>query len=256
MPRNRAGAVGVLGGTMWSTRQLRAFVVAATVAGLALAAPSAATADDDVPRAALTVDEVARTQCSAAAVRPLSDQLLAEVACLRPGVLAAIDDIPGVELGINAAPLLDAAAARALRAAADGSPLWIYSTTRTLAQQYVYHHWYRHRRCPSVVALAAPPGRSNHESGLAIDVPDYAAWKARLRGAGFRWLGRRDRVHFDYRGRGAGDLRRLSVRAFQRLWNRHHPDDRIREHGRWDAATARRLARAPADGFARGPTCR
>ena len=95
MPRNRAGAVGVLGGTMWSTRQLRAFVVAATVAGLALAAPSAATADDDVPRAALTVDEVARTQCSAAAVRPLSDQLLAEVACLRPGVLAAIDDIPG-----------------------------------------------------------------------------------------------------------------------------------------------------------------
>lgn len=237
-------------------RVVPALLALATLAARGIAAPAAARADDVAAAPALTVDEVARTQCSAAAVRPLSDQLLAEVACLRPGVLAPIDDVPGVELGVNAAPLLDAAAARALRAAADGSPLWIYSTTRTLAQQYVYHHWYRHRRCPSVVTLAAPPGRSNHESGLAIDVPEFAAWKARLSAAGFRWLGRRDRVHFDYRGRGAVDLRRLSVRAFQRLWNRNHPDDRIRESGRWDTATARRLARAPADGFAQGPTCR
>ncbi len=237
-----------------------AVTVAVTAGAGPLAAPAraddASIVDPALPATRLTVDDVARTQCTAVAVRPLSDQLLAEVACLRPGVLAAIDDIPGVELGANASPLLNAAVARALRAAADGSPLWIYSTTRTLAQQYVYHHWYRHRRCPTVVTLAAPPGRSNHESGLAIDVPEFAAWKARLRAAGFRWLGRRDQVHFDYRGRGAVDLRRLSVRAFQRLWNRNHPHDRIREHGRMDAATARRLARAPADGFALGPSCR
>ena len=234
--------------------------VTVTVATAAMLRVVPARADDAaIPTAAataLTVDDVARTQCTAVAVRPLADQLLAEVACMRPGVLAAIDDIPGVALGANASPLLNAAAARALRAAADGSPLWVYSTTRTLAQQYVYHQWYRLRRCPSVVTLAAPPGRSNHESGLAIDVPEFVAWKARLRAAGFRWLGRRDQVHFDYHGRGRVDLRRLSVRAFQRLWNRNHPHDRIREHGRWDAATARRLARAPADGFAVGPSCR
>lgn len=234
-------------------------VTVVTAIAIGLAGPAwaddGATDGPDVT-AGLTVEEVARTQCTAAALRLLSDQLLAELSCLRPGVLAAIDDIPGVELGVNASPLVNAAVAQALRAAADGSPLWIYSTTRTLAQQYVYHQWHRHRRCPTVVTLAAPPGRSNHESGLAIDVPDYAAWKARLRAHGFRWLGRRDPVHFDYRGRGKVDLRRLSVRAFQRLWNRNHPGDRIREHGRWDTATARRMALAPADGFARGPTCR
>lgn len=237
-------------------------IAAATAVAVAAALATLAWADDrpllDVPgvTAGLTVEEVARTQCTAFGVRPLSDQLLAEVACLRPGVLASIDDLPGVELGANASPLLNAAAARALRAAADGSSLWIFSTTRTVAQQYVYHYWYRHRQCRSVVSLAAPPGRSNHESGLAIDVPMYGAWKARLRAQGFRWLGRSDVVHFDYRGRGKVDLRQLGVRAFQRLWNRNNPQDRIREHGRWDTATARRMAKAPADGFAIGPSCR
>lgn len=231
------------------------------VTALALALVSSARADDlgrGVPARdrGLTVDEVARTQCTAFAVRPLSDQLLAEMMCLRPGALAAIDDIPGVELGANASPVLNAAAARALRAAADGSPLWLFSTTRTVAQQYVYHAWYRRRTCREVVTLAAPPGRSNHESGLAIDVPDHAVWRDRLTARGFRWFGRRDVVHFDYGGRGKVDLRRLGVRAFQRLWNRNHPDDRLREHGRWDAATARRMARAPADGFPLGPDCR
>ncbi|MBP8807927.1 MAG: M15 family metallopeptidase [Kofleriaceae bacterium] len=222
---------------------------------------SSARADDDLvggPQGSrgLTVAEVARTQCTAVAVRPLSDQVLAEMMCLRPGALAAIDDLPGVALGANASPVLNAAAARALRAAADGSPLWLYSTTRTVAQQYVYHAWYRSRTCCEVVTLAAAPGSSNHESGLAIDVPDHSAWRDRLTARGFRWFGRRDVVHFDYRGRGKIDLRRLGVRAFQRLWNRNHPDDRIREHGRWDAATARRMARAPADGFPLGPDCR
>jgi hypothetical protein len=234
----------------------------AAVTAVALALVATARADDrpaiDAPveDAGLTVDDVARTQCTAYLVRPLSDQILAEVACLRPGVLAPIDDIPGVELGANASPLLNAAAAKALRAAADGSALWIFSTTRTVAQQYVYHAWYRSKQCRSVVSLAAPPGRSNHESGLAIDVPSYGAWRARLQARGYRWLGRSDVVHFDYRGRGKVDLRRLGVRAFQRLWNRNHPDDRIREHGRWDTATARRMAKAPAGGFAIGPSCR
>ncbi len=235
-------------------------LAAVTAVALALIAPARAddrpAIDAPVEAAGLTVDDVARTQCTAYLVRPLSDQILAEVACLRPGVLAPIDDIPGVELGANASPLLNAAAAKALRAAADGSALWIFSTTRTVAQQYVYHAWYRHKQCRSVVSLAAPPGRSNHESGLAIDVPSYGAWRARLHARGYRWLGRSDVVHFDYRGRGKVDLRRLGVRAFQRLWNRNHPDDRIREHGRWDTATARRMAKAPAGGFAIGPSCR
>ncbi|MBP6839856.1 MAG: D-alanyl-D-alanine carboxypeptidase family protein [Kofleriaceae bacterium] len=236
---------------------MRSLVLAGALVS-ALAAPVGADgrAGAPAPAPGLTVGDVARTQCTAAELRPLADQLLAEAACLRPGALVAIDDVPGLALGFNASPLLGAAAARALRAAADGARLTVYSTTRALVQQYVYHQWATRRRCPMVVVVADRPGQSRHESGLAIDTPDFAAWKDRLAAAGFRWRGRRDAVHFDYRGPGATDLRRASVRAFQRLWNRNHPHDRIGEHGRYDAATARRVARAPAAGFPLGPSCR
>lgn len=221
------------------------------------AAPPIAATVLPAPAPALTVGDVARNDCTAAAVRPLSEQLLAEVNCLRPGTLASLDGIPGVVLGINALPTLDAAAARALAAVAtDDDPLILFSTTRALSQQYVYHYWYTHDRCPSVVSLAAPPGRSNHETGSAIDVPAFARWRARLRAHGFRWYGRGDVVHFDFRGHRAARLPRLAVQAFQRLWNRNHPDDRLRVNGRWDAATAARMDRAPAAGFAAGPSCR
>jgi hypothetical protein len=62
-------------------------------------------------------------------------------------------------------------------------------------------------------------------------------------------------VHFDYVGGGTVSLRGLSVQAFQRLWNRNNPSDRIDEDGDYGPATESRLARAPASGFARGASC-
>ncbi len=216
--------------------------------------------DPDLPdrtlfAAGATVGDVARTACSTAGVKPLAQQLLAEVNCLRPDTLTSIASIPGVSLGAGALPQLNVGAARSLRAANRGEAITISSSTRATAQQYVLYYWYQHGRCTSVVSLAAKPGRSNHESGVAIDVPSYSAWKARLTAQGFRWLGASDVVHFDYQGAGAVDIRSLAVKAFQRLWNRNHPSDRIAEDGVWGDATASRMDRSPAGGFAIGPSC-
>ena len=75
--------------------------------------------------------------------------------------------------------------------------------------------------------MAALPGRSNHEDGLAIDTSEYSAWKSILAGQGFRWFGTADDVHFDYTG---GDDAQ-GVLAFQRLWNHNNPGDKIAADG-------------------------
>ena len=86
-------------------------------------------------------------------------------------------------------------------------------------------------------------------------MPSYSSWKARLTAQGFRWLGSSDAVHFDYQGSGAVDLRPLAVKAFQRLWNRNNPGDRIAEDGAYGPQTGARIDRSPAAGFAIGPSC-
>jgi uncharacterized protein (TIGR03382 family) len=61
-------------------------------------------------------------------------------------------------------------------------------------------------------------------------------------------------VHFD--NTRAPDNRGLDVRAFQRLWNRNHPGDKITVDGAYGPQTAARLKQAPATGFAKGAQCR
>ena len=51
------------------------------------------------------------------------------------------------------------------------------------------------------------------------------------------------------------DLRSQTVLAFQRLWNRNNPRDRIAEDGDYGPATESRLRRTPADGFPIGASC-
>jgi hypothetical protein len=122
-----------------------------------------------------------------------------------------------------------------------------------LPQQYLLYRWYQTGRCG--IGLAAPPGKSNHESGIAVDINDNAGWRAAMAGKSYRWLGANDPVHFDYIGGGTFDMRGLSVKAFQRLWNRNHASDKIAEDGVYGPATAARLAQAPVGGFAIGAQC-
>jgi hypothetical protein len=192
--------------------------------------------------------------CSTAVVRGLAEQLVEEVECMRPGTMARIDGLPGVSLGAATFPYLQRPAADALGRAAAGRSMTLSSALRSTVQQFVLYTWYRRGRCTHVVSLAAPPGRSNHEAGLAIDVPSYSAARTPLGAQGFRWLGGSDPVHFDYTG-GAADLRYLSVLAFQRLWNRNNPGDPISEDGAWGPQTEARMKVSPSAGFVRGSSC-
>ncbi|MFO0667149.1 MAG: M15 family metallopeptidase, partial [Polyangiaceae bacterium] len=99
------------------------------------------------------------------------------------------------------------------------------------------------------------PGNSNHESGLAVDVDDNAAWRSAFEANGFKWLGASDPVHFDYKGPGSIDMDGLSVYAFQRLWNRNHPEDLIAEDKDYGTETEKRLAKSPVGGFPIGAQC-
>jgi hypothetical protein len=194
-----------------------------------------------------TVEEaIAKGGCSSHPVIGLSEQILDELArCVRPGFLVKVQSggqlVTSADLAYLEKPAADALG-RALKSR-PGKTITINSMFRTVAQQYFL---YRHASC---FAAVASPGRSNHETGIALDVGDYGSWVSALQGAGFTWLGSKDRVHFDYRGAGSVDLRGDDVKAFQRLWNRNHPDDRIAEDGVWGGDTESRLKKSPAGGF-------
>jgi MYXO-CTERM domain-containing protein len=207
-------------------------------------------------RSSLTVDqEIAKATCStsSAVVGGLSQQILDEIAsCLNPGVLVKVPS--DAKLAIDAVhPYLVKPAYDALKKAAAGrtDALNVSSMFRSVAQQY-----FLYRRSDCYPAVAAP-GTSNHETGIAIDVsdPDNSSWRSVLTANGFKWLGDFDRFHFDYTGPGSVNLRGQDVLAFQRLWNRNNPSDKIAEDGDWGPQTEARMKKSPAGGFAIGADC-
>jgi MYXO-CTERM domain-containing protein len=201
-----------------------------------LAAASAASAQ--------TVATVAaRRQCSTAGVEGLSRQLVETQICRFPGVFVNAAPHPGINLSSSRVFSLAQASARdALWAAARTTPLTVNSMFRTLADQYVLHH-------SGACGLAATPGGSNHETGIAVDLQNWSAALRAMGNAGCRhpYPGRDD-VHFDCPG---SDRRADSVRTFQRLWNVNNAGDPIDEDGAYGPMTAARVARSPAGGFAR-----
>jgi hypothetical protein len=215
----------------------------------AIDATSSALSDSDPVTTA--VDE----SCTTASVKGLSTQLVEEIQCLRPGTMKSIEGVDGLALGGAVFPWLQAKAADAVIAAqkARGVTLEINSALRTLPQQYLLYRWYKSGRCD--IGLAASPGQSNHESGLAIDVQDNAAWQKTMSEHDMKWLGASDPVHFDYVGEGRVDLGGLSVLAFQKLWNLNHPEDPIAEDSSYGDDTEKRLALAPVGGFPKGADC-
>lgn len=217
---------------------------------------SAPPEDLGVVRSALTVDqEIAKASCgtSSAVVQGLSQQILDEIAlCLKPGVLVKVPSDAKIA-NASVHPYLIKPAYDALKKAAASRTdvINISSMFRTVVQQYFL--WRRSSCYPAV----ATPGSSNHETGIAIDVsdPDNANWRSVLGANGFKWLGSFDRFHFDYVGAGAVNLRGQDVLAFQRLWNRNNPGDKIAEDGDWGPQTESRLRKSPAGGFPLGADC-
>jgi hypothetical protein len=205
---------------------------------------AALTATDPVSSAVLQ-------SCTTTSVKGLATQLVEEIQCMKPGTMTKIDNIPNVTLGSAVFPYLQTPARNALAGAvaARGVPMSINSALRALPQQYLLYRWYQTGRCG--IGLAAKPGTSNHEGAVAVDINDNAGWRTAMQGKGFRWLGASDPVHYDYVAGGI-NLRGVSVQAFQRLWNRNHPEDLIAEDGGYGPATEARLAKSPVGGFAKG----
>jgi hypothetical protein len=209
------------------------------------------TTDPPVPPSDPVEDKVT-AGCTTSQVRGLSEQLIAQMNCIQPGVMSSFGHIENLNLQEPVFPYLQTPAVGGLEDVMRGQgELTLSSALRTLPQQYLLYRWYQLGRCG--IGLAARPGRSNHNGGLAVDTPGWDAWRSRFTSNGWSWLGSSDPVHFDY-GQGE-DVRSLSVLAFQQLWNANNPGDTIAEDGLYGPQTEGRLKASPSGGFAMGPAC-
>ncbi len=185
-----------------------------------------------------------------AVVNGLSQQLIYQLQLMLPGVFVSYDDL-NVDLGDAAFPYVQAPGKQALQRAiqARGIKLLVNSSYRTIAQQMLLFNDRFNNSYP-----VAPPGRSNHQTGLAIDVEDPRGWDSFLIPHGWEPLPG-DPPHFDYVGSETRDIRQDSIRAFQQLWNINHPDEKIDEDGIFTEGgeTEDALNRSPAFGFAKAP---
>ncbi|HVU05978.1 MAG TPA: hypothetical protein VHE30_29715 [Polyangiaceae bacterium] len=208
------------------------------------------------PRHFDTVQQAAEGSCSTASVDGLSRQIIEQARCIRPNAFVPLPKRPNLVLASNVFPYLELEARDHLVKVLDShksGKMTINSALRTVAQQYLVSRWAAGRRCG--VQMATPPGDSNHEIGTALDIAEPATWRAALEQQSFHWLGKSDRVHFDYRTPTGSAHASTDVLAFQTLWNQNHPTDTIPANGRYDSGTERRLRKAPTAGFPIGPVC-
>jgi len=197
----------------------------------------------------LAVSEIVAAQgCSTEAVVGLAWQIAREAQCLTPGELVEFEQVGGMAFGPAVLPLAAPYAVVQLEEAALAAPnqqMSITSAYRAVPQQYILHAWAQEGLCG--IAAAAEPGRSNHESGRAVDLSNYSAWLPLLADHGWDQNVPGDAVHFEHLA--SNDLRGVDVLAFQRLWNRANPADVIAEDGEYGPQTGARIAMSPIDGF-------
>lgn len=189
--------------------------------------------------------------CPTKAVRELDRQLIFKMNELAPNALVSFADL-AVDLGESVWPYLQPAAKSALEKAIRdrGIRMFVNSAYRTIAQQLMLFNQFKSGRCG--IVAAAPPGGSNHQSGLALDIEDADGWRPFLERYGWQWLGAFDPMHFDFVGAGTQDINPIAVEAFQKLWNENNPNDPIGVDGDFGPLTESRLNIAPAEGFAQG----
>ncbi len=215
----------------------------------ACAAPPEETSEIE---SASTVSSYIGASCSTSVVLGLSKQIADEVGCANPTGLVKFAATGNLKITSNAVlPYLSAKGKTAIQAVAQSRVVQINSAFRTVAQQYLLYQWYLAGRCG--ITAAARPGTSNHESGRAVDLANYSSLVSAMSAKGWSHSVPGDPVHFDHLG--SPDIRGRDVLAFQTLWNRNHPEDKIAADGDYGPATEARLRKAPAEGFPQGPTC-
>ena len=197
----------------------------------------------------MNVLEAYKGSCNTGRIRGLSVQVLEKLIQEKPGTLSKINH-PLINVsGAQNNPYVQADAYRALVRAVEsrGTTLKIISCLRTPMQQHLLYEASQNR-IGCNIGLAARPPRSNHNSGLAIDIQDYGSWRTYLERYQWRWFGNGDPAHFSYTGNGPA-LGNLQVQIFQALWNQYNSNDPITVDGQWGPETARRVERSPANGF-------
>ena len=200
-----------------------------------------------------TVSTYVSGTCSTGVVAGLSMQIADEIGCINASSLVRFTPTANLQLTNSAVlPYLEQGAKTDLEAVASTRTIQINSAFRTVAQQYLLYRWWQASRCG--IAAAATPGRSNHESGRALDVANWSTRVSALGARGWAHDVPGDDVHFDHLA--SADIRGQDVRAFQRLWNRNNPGDLISVDGAYGPQTESRLRQAPATGFSLGPTCK
>jgi uncharacterized protein (TIGR03382 family) len=203
-------------------------------------------------QSAVSVSTYTTSTCSTSAVLGLSKQIADEISCMSPTLLSRFSPSTQLQLTSNAVlPYLHATAKADLIKVSATATLQVNSAFRTVAQQYLLYRWYQLGRCG--ITAAATPGRSNHESGRAVDLANYSSVVSAMSARGWSHDVPGDPVHFDHLS--SPDIRGKDVLAFQRLWNRNNPTDKISEDGAYGPQTEARLKASPATGFAVGPTC-
>jgi hypothetical protein len=197
------------------------------------------------------ITRAANGNCSTEGVRPLNDQIFELARPVLADNLVSCADIVEVVGNSTIAFLQPAAKAALANAVAEkGQKPRLIHAYRTLAHQYVLYYWFNHHQFCGIT-LAATPGSSPHEQGIAIDIKDNSKWRNVLAKHNWRWRGSIDEAHFTYIGGGVTPhVRKESIRAFQRLWNRSNPNDQIQEDGVYgDTETGPRIERSPVEGF-------
>ncbi len=226
-------------------------VGALLAAGCGREAPESAPALGTAAQA-VSVDQTAHETCGTPdeLVSGLSRQLVDAINCLRPGTLVDIplDDVLRM-LEAGRPNLIDGRALADLRAAAaDGDRQmvvrWAY---RDVGLQQLFWLQDAYQGC----AVAARPGNSNHQNGLAVDLNDWQYWEPIMRRHGWENNLANDRVHFDYQRVEDIGLGSFSLYAFQELWNLNHPESPVPTGGALDAETDAALAGAPIEGLVR-----
>ena len=205
-----------------------------------------------VAESAVSVGSYQTGTCSTSVVRGLSNQIAEEVGCMDPTSLVKFEPSANLQITSTAVlPFLNASAKTDLEKVATTRVVQINSAFRTVAQQYLLARWHDLGRCG--ITAAAPPGRSNHESGRALDVANYSSVISSMAARGWAHDVPGDPVHFDHLS--SPDIRGKDVLAFQRLWNRNNAGDQIAADGVYGPQTEARLKASPATGFTTGATC-
>lgn len=171
---------------------------------------------------------------------------------MSPGALVSFGPTNNLVFSSNAVlPYLSDTAKTDLLRVADTRFIQLNSGFRTVAQQYLLYRWKQLGRCG--ISAAATPGRSNHETGRALDISNWSGLVSAMAARGWSHSVPGDPVHFDHMA--SPDNRGKDVLAFQRLWNRNNPSNGISEDGAYGPQTESRLRQTEATGFATGATC-